>query len=357
MSHDFSTLLRDFQGHLEPALLEWLRERRKRTAAYAGRAVELTDCLEDLISAGGKRLRPALVHFGFLAAGGEDTHRALPLAMATELLHTYLLIHDDIMDHAETRRGLPAAHGRFRDAHQASGWRGDSADYGVSMAILAGDLAHSFALDLFHSTQAPAAHSEALRTAFFTMCQEVIDGQFLEMHQGLERDPTASDLEGVLRLKSGLYSVERPLQLGAILAGAEGDLLDSLSTYGRATGEAFQLQDDLLGIFGDASATGKPVGGDLREGKFTFLIHFALQATGTKDRRRLRNALGDKDAPEAEVAAVCELIRGSGAEDRVRQMISERSDTARKALEGLDIDPVGRTFLSGLIDYLTQRRS
>ena len=357
MTHDFSALLNDFRGRLEPAIVDWLGERRRRTATYARQAVELTDCLQDLISAGGKRLRPALVHFGFVAAGGEDPARALPMAMATELLHTYLLIHDDIMDHAETRRGLPAAHRRFRDRHQASGWRGDSADYGVSMAILVGDLAHSFALELFHSTEAPPRIARELQGTFFAMCQEVIDGQFLEMHQGLERDPTAADLERVLRLKSGLYSVERPLQLGATLAGADEDLQAAFSTYGRATGEAFQLQDDLLGIFGDAAATGKPVGGDLREGKFTFLIHFAFKAAGAADRRRIRNALGNLDAPEAEVSAVCELIRASGAEDRVRQMIAERSQTAREALQGSAIRPAGLAFLNGLIDYLTERQS
>lgn len=353
--------MEEYRQQFDDQLFRWLESRRADTASYAPRAVTLLDNVSALVRAGGKRLRPALVTFGYQACGGQDPQLPLPVAMATELVHSYLLIHDDIMDHAATRRGLPASHIFFRDEHRQRSWKGNSEEHGLSMAILAGDLAHVCAQELFASTRVEGESRRQLAEVFFPMSREVIDGQYLEMQMGLDGDPSQEDLERVLLLKSGLYSVQRPLQLGAVLAAADSDQLATLSAYGKAIGEAFQLQDDLLGMFGDPSTTGKPVGEDLREGKFTFLIDAALTAMNPAQEERLRTALGNPDASPTEVATVCDLIRQSGAAKQVEDRIAKRSEEAREILSGVTFgaDTAGRqaaTFLHGLIDFLSQRK-
>ncbi|MEM9292753.1 MAG: polyprenyl synthetase family protein [Acidobacteriota bacterium] len=360
---EFRALLDAFRTKLEGELGRFFREREEETRGRAPQALELLASVEDLVQAGGKRLRPALVYFSYRACGGEQEAEVLPLAMGTELLHTYLLIHDDIMDRAPTRRGKITAHRRFEAAfpHTERGpGRPDPEEearhHGTSMAILSGDLASTLAFQLFASLPAePAARRLAVERLVFLMSREVIDGQFLEMHAGLGADPSGEDLARILQLKSGLYSVERPVELGATLAEADPALLGALKQYGRALGEAFQLQDDLLGVFADETAVGKPVGGDLEEGKHTFLIHHALRLASPDDESYLRSILGRAGLTHSEVQRGRSILESCGARAAVEAMIEERSETARRLLEPLQLAPSGHAFLRGLVDYLEQR--
>lgn len=359
----YAELLTGFRDRFEAELERWIGARRRALGAVLPAAVELVDGVGGLAAAGGKRLRPALVFYSFRACGGGTPGEAAawPIALAAELLHTYLLLHDDIMDHAAVRRGRPAAHVGFGRLHHERGLAGDGDDFGRSAAILAGDLAHTWAMELFADGRrlAGPARGAELDRCFAALGEEVIAGQYQEVLLGLRREASEAELLEVLRLKSGRYTVERPIQLGAILAAAPPELRDRLGVYGRAVGEAFQLQDDLLGLFGDAGTTGKPVGGDLAEGKFTFLIFHALAAAdtaATSAAARIRAALGRADLPAAEVAAVQELVRATGAVDRVRAMIDDRLATARAALAGLDLAADGEAFFGGLLDSLRERR-
>ena len=365
----FSQLLDSFREKLDRELQVWLA--RKREAAGGFReAVELIDGVGQLVLQGGKRLRPALVYATYQACGGLSDAQVLPLSLATELLHTYLLIHDDIMDHAETRRGQPAAHERFRQAHQARGFRGDAQDFGRSVAILLGDLSHSWSVELVTGVALEggleAGRAHELMRCFATMSEEVIGGQYLELLVAQRRGEDGrrapaereQELLRVLRLKSGRYTAERPIQLGGLLAGASPSALAGLSRYGTAVGEAFQLQDDLLGMFGDAGTVGKPVGEDLREGKFTFLIHHALATATAEQRRTLESALGNPDLTAAEVARAQEILVETGARAKVTEMVAERLEEARAAFDGISgLAAEGRLFFEGLLDYLWERES
>jgi geranylgeranyl diphosphate synthase type I len=355
----FADLLAGFRDKLDRALAVWLDAKRDEAiAAGSPETLELIDGVGRLATHGGKRLRPALVYYTYRACDGSSDDEALPLALATELLHTYLLIHDDIMDHAEVRRGLATAHALFRDAHRAHALHGDPEDFGRSVAILLGDLSQSWAVELATGVAAGAAGSRELVRAFAAMCQEVIGGQYLELLVAQRRSASEEELLRILRLKSGRYTAERPIQLGALLAGASPEVLGALSRYGTAVGEAFQLQDDLLGMFGDAGTLGKPVDADLREGKFTFLIHHALAKATPGQRDALGTALGNPDATAAETAEARRVFSETGARAAVTAMIDERLRAARAALEGLapDLAPDGRLFLEGLIDYLWERK-
>jgi geranylgeranyl diphosphate synthase type I len=363
-----------------------------------GEPADLVDGIARLVGQGGKRLRPALVYYTYRACGGRADEQVMPLALSTELLHTYLLIHDDIMDHAELRRGQPAAHIRFGSLHREAGLRGDADDFGRSTAILLGDLAQTYAVELFarSTTAAGTPAARELSRCFSAMCEEVIGGQYLELllaHRDLAAADAGSsgatagavgeaELLRILRLKSGRYSAERPIQLGALLAGAAPAVRAELSRYGSVVGEAFQLQDDILGMFGDPATVGKPVGDDLREGKFTFLIHHALRTASAADRATIIGMLGRQDLSASDVAVAQQAFERSGARHAVAAMIATRLDEARRALAALDaIDAVnpldaapapthgaptadqtahasaddGRQFLAGLLDYLAER--
>jgi len=245
------------------------------------------------------------------------------------------------------------------------GLQGDAADFGVSVAILLGDLAHGWAVELFAGVLAeagPRSRQAELRRCFGAMCQEVLGGQYQELlaaaRRGTSRQAGEEELLSVLRLKSGRYTAERPIQLGALLAGAPPAQLDALCRYGAAVGEAFQLQDDLLGVFGDAATVGKPVGADLEEGKFTFLIFHALEAADPAQREALESALGRTGLERDEVDRLCGLLEATGARAAVEAMVEERLGIARAALAELDelgVEPEGRLFFEGLLGELRER--
>ncbi len=354
----FEALLDDLARRLNRHLEAWFVERHRDFSAMAGEASrELTDRLEELVLRGGKRLRPALIYYAYRATGGRDEAQVLPSAMAAEILHAYLLVHDDIMDRAETRRGGPAAHLAFRDHHLAVGWLGSADQHGEAAAILLGDLAHSYAVELFFSTSPQPAGWPGVVAAFHEMCQEVVVGQYLEMTASFRSELSEAELLQILRMKSGRYSVERPIQIGAGLAAADPTALAGLAVYGRHLGEAFQLKDDLLGVFGERDAVGKPVGGDLKEGKHTVLIHHTLAAATAEDRRLVEAVLGNQSASPDEVAEACRVIEAVGARARVEEMVDQRMAAAREVLAGLELTSEGGEFFSGLLRFLKERES
>jgi geranylgeranyl diphosphate synthase type I len=365
-SDGFPALLATFRRRFDGEMAAWIEDKRRAVVAEAAEAEELAAAVARLAGAGGKRLRPALVWFTWQGCrhddggSGDDGGAVLHLGLAAELLHTYLLIHDDIMDHSATRRGLPTAHTAFARRHGDLGLVGDGADFGVTAAILSGDLAHAWAHELAESAGAalPAARRGAVAAAFAATAQEVISGQYLEILLAGRRRGSAEELARALRLKSGRYSVERPIQLGALAAGADDATRAALSVYGGAVGEAFQLQDDVLGTFGDAGETGKPVASDLEEGKFTFLVYHALQALPPAGAAELRDALGTSPLDGERVARLRRSIEECGALERVRGMIAERLQTARTALADPDcaLSGDGRTVLTGLVEYVARRR-
>ena len=357
VEESFTRLLADFRARLESELGSWLAEKERLATAESIAATELTSVLSEFVGRAGKRVRPALLFYSYQACRGQTEHKAMTMAMAVELLHTYLLIHDDIMDHADTRRGAPSVHVLYTDLHRSRSWNGSADHFGESVAILVGDLAQSYALELFASVEVAPEVGEEFRSCFSTMCQEVIIGQYLEMTAAYRKNLSEEELLRVLQMKSGRYSVERPVQLGALLARAPEAMRRDLIRYGSRIGEAFQLQDDLLGMFGDVETVGKPVGSDLIEGKFTVLIHHALSTLTGGDRDDLLEALGNPDLSTADVVRCQRLIEASGARKKVESMIDDRMQEARAALSGLDLERNGADFLEGIIDYLRGRQS
>lgn len=319
----------------------------------------ISDRLEPLMrlsrqfTMGGKRLRPAFCFWGRVAAAGfpEDPAPLLRAAASLDLLHVSALVHDDVMDASDTRRGVPAAHRQLEAEHAATDGRGDSATVGRAGAILLGDLLLMWSSELLASAglstdalAAAAPYVQAMRT-------EVTCGQFLDVaaqSASYDNTPLTEQLaitSRVLEYKSARYTVMRPTQVGAALGGADATLIDDLGRFGSPLGRAFQLRDDLLGIFGDPAVTGKPAGDDLREGKRTMLIAHALQAASPSGAALLDRYLGDPSLTESEVARARDIITESGATDTVEDAIATHYDEALRALGEAHITTEGRTAL------------
>ncbi|MFD0528010.1 polyprenyl synthetase family protein [Kitasatospora arboriphila] len=242
----------------------------------------VSEALRDFLLDGGKRLRPAFCYWGWRGAGGSADHPGIAdAAAALELLQASALVHDDLMDRSDTRRGLPSVHRRFEGLHRENGWRGDREQYGASAAVLLGDLLLIWCDELFQSSGLPDDAVRAAKPVFDLMRTEVMVGQYLDVLEpvaGDSADAGALDrAQTVLHYKSAKYTIERPLQVGALLAGAGPGLVEAYGAFGLPLGEAFQLRDDLLGVFGDPAVTGKPAGDDLREGKRTLLVAHAMR--------------------------------------------------------------------------------
>jgi geranylgeranyl diphosphate synthase type I len=305
--------------------------------------------LRELVLAGGKRLRPAFCHWAFVGAGGSAGDVAVVDAgAALELLHTFALIHDDIMDGSPTRRARDTVHVSFEDRHLLHDWRGERRRFGEGVAILVGDLAFVYA-DMLLTGAPPAAIA-----VFNELRIEVNVGQYLDLAATARGDLSRQTAQRISRYKSGKYTVERPLHLGAALAGRLDELATVLSGYGMPLGEAFQLRDDLLGVFGDTSLTGKPVGEDLREGKPTMLCAIASERAGPRDRRLLQR-FGASDLDDDEVGALQELLVTTGARDEVEGLIDALVLEATAALGRARLTAESRVALCELAGYASGR--
>lgn len=361
----FTERLTALRARIDPALEDWLGAKRRSLARVSPEAAELVDEVARLVAGGGKRLRPALVELAYRACGGRSEAAPLRLGLATELLHTYLLIHDDVMDRAALRRGRATTHAAFAERHEArrpvERRRGDADHFGLSVAILAGDLAHGFAVELSRPAREGGeggwaeGDPAAVAAAFDAMCEEVIGGQYLEMLLPHHAEPTEDELLRVLRLKSGRYTVARPVELGALLAGAGEGVVTGFRRWGEAAGEAFQLQDDVLGTFGDSGAVGKPVASDLAEGKHTFLVRHALEGAAPEDREWLRTALGRGELAAGDLERARAVLRDSGGLGAVQDRIEERLEEARRALDDLPLPAGALAPFAWFLDYLRER--
>jgi geranylgeranyl diphosphate synthase, type I len=321
-------------------LAERLAELTDLDPAAAAVAVEV----QRLACVGGKRLRPAFAYWGHRSTGAPHDDGVIAAAAALELLHTFALLHDDVMDRSPDRRGQATAHRSLAETHRREGLAGDGGWFGVSGAVLAGDLAFLWSTQLLAEAPLSADARDRGRRVFARLCTEVLAGQYLDLRLaagGGAGRPDADDAlaRRVALLKSARYTVTRPLQLGAALAtppAGAAALHRALGVYGDAVGLAFQLRDDVLGLFGDPAVTGKSRLDDLREGKRTLLVMRALHLAPHDDARFLAAALGDPQLDEAAAERCREIVASSGALASVEALIAARRDEAIRAARSVD---------------------
>ncbi|MFT4234502.1 MAG: polyprenyl synthetase family protein [Microbacterium sp.] len=336
----------------------------ERTAEAETHGVEATRFVRFATSTlqGGKRLRARFCATGWRAAGGVDdtTGPIIDACAALEVFQAAALVHDDIIDSSDTRRGRPAAHRALETSHLDADWHGDAAAFGRSAAILLGDLLLAWSSDLFDEALDGTATATRARAEYALMRREVMVGQYLDVAEESSWASATDDspVERALRvasLKSARYSVQQPLVIGAALAGGDDAQLAALRSFGHPVGLAFQLRDDVLGVFGDEAETGKPAGDDLREGKRTLLIAYARETADAADREFIDQSLGSPALDEHAVRALREILVSTGALGRVEAEIVDLAAQAEAALDGAPLDPPAVTQLRTLVAAATDR--
>ncbi|MER7454869.1 polyprenyl synthetase family protein [Nocardia beijingensis] len=350
-----------FVTAVEDALTRFFATRRPVTERLGPVFVEATDALEQFVLRGGKRTRPAFAWTGWLGAGGDpqapDAAAVLTACSALELVQACALIHDDIIDSSRTRRRFPTVHVDFEQRHRDRGWSGDSAHFGASVAILVGDLALSWADDMVHASGLAPAAIARFAPVWADMRTEVLGGQLLDITGEAGGDESVEAALRINRYKTAAYTVERPLHLGAAIAAADQELIEAYREFGTAIGIAFQLRDDLLGVFGDPAVTGKPSGDDLREGKRTVLLAEALRRADDSDPAAaalLRASIGT-DLSAEQVQRLRALLVELGAVDEVEHRIAELTDTGLAAIEASSATMAAKERLRAMALAATKR--
>ncbi|RGA04428.1 polyprenyl synthetase family protein [Microbispora triticiradicis] len=318
----------------------------------------LLSAAEDFL-AGGKRLRPAFCHWGWRAAGGGDEPGLHFAAASLELLQASALIHDDVMDASDVRRGMPSAHRRFERLHADAGWHGSARQFGEGSAVLLGNLLLVWSGEMWRGSGLDPRAIAAAQPLHDYMLTELMCGQYLDLLEQAQGESTFDSALRVALYKSGKYSVEQPLRLGLVLAAqARHSWIDRLCVqYGQRVGIAFQLRDDILGVFGDPAETGKPAGDDLREGKRTVLIARALAGATPAQQDVVRTLLGDPGLDADGVARLRTVIEETGALTDCEDMIKRYLDEALHALEQAPIEEDARAALAALAVAATSRRT
>jgi len=342
--------LRDIATRVDDRLRALIAQERTRWVGFDTDLQVPFDELERMVVGGGKRLRPVFTYWGFVGAGGSSTdQRVIDAGAAFELLHAFALFHDDIMDGSVTRRGVTTTHERMQAEHRTRSWSGDARRFGDGSAILIGDLSFVYA-DSLLSHLGPRGWQmwNELRV-------ELNIGQYLDMLGSAQNERRPEKAARICRYKSGKYTIERPLHLGALLADEATPLLADYSAYGLPLGDAFQLRDDVLGVFGESSVTGKPVGDDIREAKPTPLMALA-SSRATTPQREVLSRVGAKVLSDTDVAQVQQVIVECGALAEMETIIDRLTTQAITAINDAPIDGDVRTELVALAHFVSDRR-
>ena len=347
--------LRDIASRVDSRLGEFLSAETVRWKSLDNDLALPLDEINRLVSAGGKRLRPAFCYLGFVGAGGDANSAKLVDAQAAlELLHASALLHDDVIDGSPTRRGEPTSHARYTKTHKDNKWASEARRFGEGAAVLIGDLAFVYADQLINIANTDVAK------IWNEMRVELNIGQYLDLLGSAQRERRLVKAERVSRYKSGKYTIERPLQLGAVLAAPKRseELMLALSKYGLPLGDAFQMRDDVLGAFdlteSGKSATGKPVGDDLREGKPTPLLAMAFDRADSAQRKVL-DLVGAVDLSDQDVSKIQEVIKQTGA---LAELESKISALTAEAIAGIKQAPITQSAIDSLIElaeFVSQR--
>ncbi|MDD3487190.1 MAG: polyprenyl synthetase family protein [Candidatus Moranbacteria bacterium] len=349
-------LLKNYKIRFDPHLEAFFREKLKEAGELDMVAEEAVEMIRDYTVSGGKRIRPAVMYYSYLAVGGKDEEKVVKASMSMELLHSFLLIHDDIIDKDASRHGVATIHERYKKIGKKLSLVKDSDHFGNSMAIVSGDLAASMACDIIFNADFPAetilkALDQLQRIVFVTIPGEMIDvimshageateEQILKMHEG----------------KTARYTFEGPMHLGAVLAGAEKEYLQQFSDYALPLGKAFQIRDDILGIFGDEKKIGKPVGSDIMEGKQTLLLVKALENGNREQKKIIKSCLNRENITERDVEEFREIIRETGSLEYSENLARKFVEESIAALEKVDFkNEEAKDFFAGIAEYIISR--
>lgn len=347
-------MLETYQKKVDKEISTFMSKKEKEGKQISEECEEMARLLKEFAERSGKRIRPVLVVFGYKACGGENEKEILKASIAIELIHAYLLIHDDIMDKSETRRGRPAFHKEYENLFLKKYGKGKEWQ-AVSAAVIGGDIIEAFAAQAIAETDFDSEKKSGFMTKLNEINANTGYGQLLDMELEMKENASEEEVETVHLLKTAKYTIEGPLLLGAILAGASKEQLEELSRYAIPVGKAFQMQDDILGLFGSEKKTGKPVDSDIKEGKKTHLVLNAMKKAGEEEKRVISEALGNQNLTKEEFEKAREIIKNMGALDYTRKKAKEYAKEGMGLLENSSLEEEGREFLQGMAQYINER--
>ena len=348
--------LKEIRNSINQELLNFVAAENKYLNEIGSELAPVSTAMERFLLDSGKRLRPLFAYLGFLGTGSKPSIEILRACASLELVHVCALMHDDVMDASDTRRGAPSIHRAFEAMHVEEKLSGSAAQFGISSAILLGDLALVWSAKMLHQSGIDGATLIRALPMYDEMRVELMAGQYLDVYEQALASVSVERSLKVARYKSGKYTIERPLHFGAALGDGKPDLFTTYSNYGLPLGEAFQLRDDILGIFGDPQETGKPAGDDLREGKRTVLLAKVMELADSTQKSEINSTLGNQGLDLAQVNKVREIFVSTGALSEVEALISKLTSSAQSALEHGEIDPMATSALTQLLTIVTQRK-
>ena len=351
---DITSDIASLRGQIDQILKDETLRYSEELRAIGPELDSVAAALIDFVD-GGKRFRPIFAYLGYLATGASSQRFKLVACSSLELVHICALIHDDLMDGSDTRRKKPAIHRQFSDLHRKQSYQGDADRFGAAAAILLGDLALVWADRILADSGITSEELFRTMPIFNVMRDELMAGQYLDVLEGALATTSVERSLRVARFKSGKYSIERPLHFGAALAGAEIQFFDHLSKYGLPLGEAFQLRDDILGVFGESSITGKPAGDDLREGKRTVMIAMTHARATKEQNEKLNQLFGKSNLNESEISTLRGIITETGALGECERLIESLASQASDALDLSPIDNEIKKRLEEMIMLATKR--
>lgn len=351
--------LSEFKVKVEDELEKIFKGEIEIAKEFTPYAVDYINELKNVTLAGGKRLRAAFVYYTYIMHGGNKLDEILRVCAAIELIHAFFLVEDDFMDEAETRRGYPTIHRTYEEMHEKNDYKKDSHHFGNTIAVNVGIIGDHMALNLVNNANfAP----ELIIKAMNRLNRQVITtghGQIHDVLNEVRSELTEQDIINVLHWKTGIYTYDNPIHIGAILAGANDSELKDLSRYAVPGGVAFQIQDDILGSFGDESKTGKSASSDIKEGKQTLLTFKAYDEGTEEDRQVLDEVLGDMDATDEDIDSVREIFLRTGALEyskaKALELVHEAKDALANNQQNGNWNQEGRDFLEGIADYMIDR--
>ncbi len=350
--------LKELRAATNAALEEFSLDEGKALRAIGSELEPVADAMHRFILDSGKRLRPIFALVGYLGSGAELTSSITQAAASLELVHVCALMHDDVMDASDTRRGAPSVHRAFEAMHRDRGLAGSDEQFGISAAILLGDLALIWSAKMLHIAGLETSTLLRAQNVYDEMRIELMAGQYLDVYEQVLGSESVERSLKVARYKSGKYTIERPLHFGAALGSANPQpLMEIYSHYGLPLGEAFQLRDDVLGVFGDPTETGKPAGDDLREGKRTVLLAKTMERVSPAERKTLEAILGTPALSPDQVESARAIIRNTGALDELEELISTLTHQALAALDTPLLAPQAAEALRELTSIVTQRNT
>ncbi len=348
--------LANFKKILDKELKKYLDQKVKEAAKISPHTKELMDHIHDLTLRGGKRIRAALLYYSYIAHGGKNRKEAIKAAMSMEMAETYLLIHDDIMDDDNLRRGGVTIHESYRlIAEEKFHSKINPRTLGLCAGILAGNIAASLSNEII--SDLTINNSFKIRSLLELNKIYVTEniGQLLDIFSEIRDDITQKDVIQVQELKTVPYTFDGPIKIGAILAGADDKKIKRLEKYSYPLGTAFQIQDDILGMFGSEEKLGKPVTSDLEEGKKTLLILDALEAANDKQKEKILLYLGNKRVGIRGLAIVRKIIIDTGALDKSKKLANDLVKKSFKSLKAMELNKEGKNFLLKIADYMVKR--